>query len=272
MARSKGGLCYGEVQGPTVGTKCFLHPKVAHPDQLIRVHYGSQHKAVSPALLGRLSQFPSTEPVLEPDHKDRPAVGDFVPSADMAQLQLGPGINFISGELAAVPRSSGGFTIGRVLGPHATRCPVSPTHNVVAWRVLADEADDESEGKTKLVPCGLLGRILSPWASEMRLQLEKEPRPKHISSAGSSVSSAVGGGEDFEADLNVEDKLRERFGDFTPFLDDDEDDGGGSHSNHFLLGPLEDEPLEEDEALEDEPLEGGAASLPATWTSEPLFG
>jgi hypothetical protein len=41
-------------------------------------------------------------------------------------------------------------------------------------------------------------------------------------------------------DLNVEDKLRERFGDFTPFLDDDDDE---------LIGELEQEGLIEQSCL-----------------------
>lgn len=92
-----------------------------------------------------------------------------------------------------------GFTIGRVLNMCASKCLAGAPHNIPAWRVLTEEADDESEvpypsfiiiiiialsfffslqGKSKLVPTGLLGRLLCPWASKMRLLLEKEGVPK----------------------------------------------------------------------------------------------
>jgi hypothetical protein len=68
----------------------------------------------------------------------------------------------------------------------------------------------------------------------MRLLLEKEgvPKKRYFSASFLFQSQRIRN-KSVVDDLNgVEDKLRERFGDFTPFLDDDDDE---------LIGELEKE-------------------------------
>ena len=107
-------------------------------------------------------------------------------------------------------------------------------HRLAAWVVIINEADDESEARTKNVLGGLLGKLLVPWAAAVRSGLtQRQP--------------------------SVEEKLRERFGDFTPFLDDEDE------SDPVALEELE------SERFEDSP-PPPATTNPWSAFSEPLFG
>merc|ERR1711991_24012 len=192
-----------------------------------------------------------------------PSIGDHLNSSDIGAVQMGPGLVFEvkgvfffvfylrftnvhveqPGEPVAVPRSFGGFTIGRCEGSMSIHCPMDRSHKVHGWKVITEEADDESEARTKVVPPGLLGRLLVPWAAKMRLQL------------GDVIETPVQQTKSFSPQMDVEEKLRERFGDFTPFLDDEDD-------NPVDLAALEDE-----EQKQEEDTKQWAPML----SSEPLF-
>lgn len=151
-------------------------------------------------------------------------------------------------------------------------CPEDTSHMVSGWLVITDEADDEGDSRSKVsqmesisssldshhcflcfckvVPPGMIARILSAWAVHLREELDAKratsPAPASgVRGAKSSFAErpANGRSDPSGGDDDVEAKLRARFGDFTPFLDDDEDEveenGGGFM--RIALQPLEGE-------------------------------
>ena len=246
VPRSQGGLFYAQLVAVVPSQKCFFNPRIQHSraENLVKVQCGDIYKTLPPPMLGQLLLAPgrSLGAILEPivsAIEPTPLVGDRVISHDAASMKLFPGSNFAPGELVAVPRSFGGFTIGRIVGPRTAPCHIDG-HPVPVWRIITDEADDESEARTKTIRAGLVGKLSSSWAT------------LGVQTVGILDES------------NVEQKLRERFGDFTPFLDDDD-------SNDLVpLGDLEAnikfDPLEASQTPSDE------GKNPWKAFSEPLFG
>lgn len=87
--------------------------------RLVKVSYGSQTKQLPALLLGRLPVTPNAPTHTETIARhgtERPNVGDSVSQSDFGALSLAlhGGVKLLKGELVAVARSFGGFTIGRV--------------------------------------------------------------------------------------------------------------------------------------------------------------
>lgn len=218
VPRSTGGLCYGEVVGPVAGTRCYWHPSTEHAERLVSVQYATKQKRLPSSLLGRLSPAPGAQlAATDIEGSLRPQVGDSLAGADAPHVLFASNSKFGAGELVAVARSHGGFTVGRVEQVRAMDCPSGHRHPVAAVRVVTDEGDDEGCAKAKLVAAGLVGKLLSPWAAEQRRELATNARE-------AATDAALMTRDD---DDDLESKLRERFGDFTPFLDDEEADDGG---------------------------------------------
>ena len=74
-------------------------------------------QSLPPPLLGHLPLAPPADSTLQSIISGAvPSVGDRLAPSEAASMRLFPGLKFSSGELVAVPRSFGGFTIGRVMG------------------------------------------------------------------------------------------------------------------------------------------------------------
>ncbi len=193
-------------------------------EKLVRVQYGTKSKTLPSTVLGRLSAAPSSQVAhSEIEREQQPQIGDGLASNEAALLLMGiAGCKFAPGELVGVPRSSGGFTVGRVEGSMAVPCPSGHPHQVAACRVITCEADDEAPARAKVLVCGLVGKLLTPWAVHQREDLQLA-RARHGSGAAHSAHLR----DDLQesVDEDVESRLRERFGDFKPFLHDEEDNG-----------------------------------------------
>lgn len=251
VPRSTGGLCYGEVVAPVKGERCFWLPSVQHAESLVRIQYGSRQKLIPSLLVGRLPLAPGAQNTLTEieslDSMKRPLIGDPVSSRDIASIQLEAGNKFVTGELVAVSRSGGGFTIGRIDTLRALPCPSCPPnnapHQVAAYRIITEDADDESPAKFKVVAAALIGKLLAPWAAQQRQELsqlaasEAGAGPSAVSSSSVAAPLLASGAKDELLDEEVERKLRERFGDFTPFLDDEDEDD--NNSSNIALQELE---------------------------------
>jgi hypothetical protein len=247
VPKSKGGFVYGQIAGSVQSEHCFFSNRHQHVDQLIKVKYGKLQKVVPPILLGRLPAAPSASSLelIPVDY----SIGDSMVPEHAAHMQMGPQCRFEAGEFVAVPRSKGGFTIGQIAVVKALRCPAvrksGESHALRGYLVITDEADDEGEAQKKAVLAALLGK--SPVFGGVQT-------PPTLSSASSLAN---------DSPAEVEAQLRERFGDFTPFLDDEEED------DLIPLEALEETDLEE--RFSEAEMEKPQPSATGVYF-EPLFG
>lgn len=192
VPRSRGGFVYAAVTERIITDKCSFDPEVSHSSIRYRVTYpgglkpskGSKSqqqqqqltKYLPPFFIGKLPRRISPEIVKVASDMDKVTqgltsiqieklprkVGERILKCDLLNACFSPVSSFEVGQMVAVPRSFGGFTYGRVLEPHRTKCIINKTttHDIDGWRVVMNERSATNPHMNyKDLPVAVIGRL-----------------------------------------------------------------------------------------------------------------
>lgn len=197
VPRSRGGFVYATVIDRVITTKCPFKSEEEHPSIRYLVAYpggfvaskdprsrGQQvqqqlTKYLPAYFIGKLPREVPPDCARTAAEMDRAtqgltsvqiermprSIGGKVLQSDLATACFSPESTFEAGQIVAVPRSFGGFTYGRVLGPHETRCITGRAektyaHEIDGWRVAMEERSPENPHLIyKDLPAAVVGRL-----------------------------------------------------------------------------------------------------------------
>lgn len=151
VPRTRGGFSYARVTKTITKKNCYFDSKVEHKNIAWRVVYSSSGKSLFKELpsphIGKLKGGPSLSEhdmnaTLEAEDEEfasRRPIGESAQFKDLQNVVFSPSFSFSIDEIVLIPRSSGGFTYGKVLKETNLNCRTAntlETHPLQGWRVL----------------------------------------------------------------------------------------------------------------------------------------